>query len=393
MRIDIFATSVIAAIKAVWSRGSPFAAATALYPTNEQGKYVIQSEGIRLAFTNNGGALANLWINDTYGNEIDIVMGFNSAAEYLKYPGNPFLNGVIGRYAGIISGAEFELDGVTHQVSANSKGPTTWNGGKHGWGRTILDIGSHTEDSITFVLFDRSWNGFPGTAASCLTHTVTPYEWRIAFGATPTRKPSPINISQQVFWNLDGFAANSSRTIAEHRLHLPLSGLRIETDAEGIPTGDLKANKLGSAYDFWSGDGKLLGRGLEQLRECPASRHPLSQRGTDGYDENFLVVRSQPWKKEDQPVASLSSDHSGITVDLYTDQEALHVQTWNDAFGPVSLKGTQGTGVVPPSGAISLEMQDWTDGINNPEWQRRGKTVWGMDRLYTTYSSFKFTVK
>ncbi|KAH8692265.1 hypothetical protein BGW36DRAFT_431486 [Talaromyces proteolyticus] len=112
----------------------------------------------------------------------------------------------------------------------------------------------------------------------------------------------------------------------------------------------------------------------------------------DGYDDIFLIARSQPWKKEDHPVATLYSAHSGITVDLYTDQEALHLHTWNDALRPVPLKRTQGVGEVPLFGAVSMKMQDWSDGINNPEWQRSGKTVWGMDGLYTTFSSFRFTV-
>lgn len=58
----------------------------------------------------------------------------------------------------------------------------------------------------------------------------------------------------------------------------------------------------------------------------------------------------------------------------------------------IELVNPKGSVVVPLYGAISMEMQDWTDGINNPEWQREGRTVWGMDGLYTTFSSFKFTV-
>lgn len=241
--------------------------------------------------------------------------------------------GFIGRYAGVISDAQFELDGHVHKISANGNGGTiTWNGGEYGWGRTTLDIGSHTENSITFVLFDRSWNGFPGTAAACLTHTVTPYEWRIAFGVTPTRKPSPINMSQQVFWNLDGFAANSSLKVTGHHLHLPFSGLRIDLDEKGVPTGDIKANKQSSAYDFWS-SGKSIGRGLDQMRGSASAMGDVPQVQSSGYDETFLISRSQPWKRGDHPVAGLSSTHSGISVELYTDQEALHVHTWNEGQG------------------------------------------------------------
>lgn len=90
-------TALLTSIKYVWLRGSPFAVFSALWPTNEDGKYVIQAEGIRLALTNHGAAPTNLWINNTYGQEIDIILGLDAAEDYPKMPYNPFLNGVIGK--------------------------------------------------------------------------------------------------------------------------------------------------------------------------------------------------------------------------------------------------------------------------------------------------------
>lgn len=217
------------------------------------------------------------------------------------------------------------MDGVTYNTSANGNGGTaTFNGGERGWGGLTFDIASHTKNTITFVVFDREGkSGFPGTAASCLTHTVTPYEWRIAYGVTPSRtsSPIPINLSHQVFWNLDGFAASSGKTVANHTLHLPFSGLRLETSKDGIPTGDIKGNKLNSKYDFWS-TARPLGIGLSQAE------------GEDGgYNDAFLVSRSQPWSQDTHPVAILASPNSGIKLELYTDQEALHMLTWNEPHG------------------------------------------------------------
>ncbi|KAM0321215.1 hypothetical protein ACHAPQ_009579 [Fusarium lateritium] len=403
-RIATLSISAAAAIKSAWTRGSPFAAATALYPTTEEGKYVIQAEGIRMAFTNYGGAVTNLWLNNSQGEEIDVILGLDQARDYEDYPGNPYLNGAIGRYAGFMRGGSFDMDGQTYQVATNAhNGSSTFNGGDRGWGRSILDIGSHTENSITFVLFDRSWNGFPGTAASCLTHTVTPYEWRIAFGVTPTKKPGPINMSQQAFFNLDGFKsknvtgaeASSDNTIRDHRLHLPLSGLRFATDASGLSTGDILGNRKGCEHDFWSAS-RRIGDVLKEPFMDVCGRGPKKQYGDHNlgevYDTTFLLGRSQPWNKEDVPAAVLSSARSGISMKLYTDQEALHVHTWSQDEVPLMLKKTQGEGIVPQHGAISFEMQDWPDGLNHPEWRREGKTIWGMDGLYTAFSSYRFAV-
>ncbi|KAF3480347.1 aldose 1-epimerase family protein [Arthroderma uncinatum] len=371
--------SVTATIKSLISGGSPFAGFTALWPTNSDGKYIIQAEGIRMAFTNrNGGAPTNVWINDTNGNEVDIILGLDKVEDYDNYLG--YLGGTIGRVAGHISNASFQYDGETYFTSANgNNGTTTYNGGEKGWERMTLDVGSLTSNSITFVVFDRAGgNGFPGNSGSSLAHSLYPYEWRISYGVTPTRtsKPVPINLSHKTYWNLDGFRPGSE-TIEEHRLHLPFSGLRLEEDEHKIPTGDIKGNKMRSPYDFWS-SARLLAAGL-------------ARKAT--YDDLFLVTRPQPWEVESKPVASLSSARSGITVELYTDQEAVRLVTWDG--GPnsnLTLKEGQGGKPVQKNAAISMQMMDWPDALNHPEWQRDKHILFGPDRLMTTFSKFKFSV-
>ncbi|KAK5132878.1 hypothetical protein LTR08_008398 [Meristemomyces frigidus] len=374
------AASVWALTKALWNGGSPFAGYTAMWPVNEEGKYVIEAEGIRLAFTNlNGGAPTNLWINDTHGNEVDILLGLDFAKDYANYTGK--LGGTIGRVAGHISDASFDINEVTYNTSANgNNGTTTLDGGERGWSRMALDVGSHTHNSITFVVFDRAGkNGFPGNAGSSLSHSVFPYEWRMSYGVMPTRTsdPVPINLSHQTFWNLDGFGNDSSGTVAEHKLHLPFSGLRLEDDERGIPTGDIKGNLRRSCHDFWSGP-KRLGEYLQRKGK---------------YDDLYLVNRRSPWEKDSRPVASLSSENTGITVDMYTDQEAIRLLTWDDGeHSNLTLKGRQGGGAVMKNAAISMQMQDWPNALNHPEWQRDDHILWGPDRLMTTFSKFKFSV-
>jgi hypothetical protein len=59
--------------------------------------------------------------------------------------------------------------------------------------------------------------------------------------------------------------------------------------------------------------------------------------------------------------------------------------------GPLKLKDSQGEGDVPVHGAISLEQQDWPDGVNHPEWFHR-KTLWGSLDIYNGYVAYKFKV-
>ena len=186
-----------------------------------------------------------------------------------------------------------------------NNGTTTWNGGEEGWEQMTFDVGSHTPNSLTFVVFDHAGKSvFPGNSSSSLTHSVYPYEWRIAYGVTPTRTRFrvPINLSYKTFFNLDGFH-KGSETIEERRPRLPFSGLRLEEDEHGIPTGDIKGNRIDSAYNFWSAP-KMLSKSLSHLGVL---------------DDLFLLQRPNPWNKDSSLVATLSFDRSGISVDLYTD--------------------------------------------------------------------------
>lgn len=228
---------------------------------------------------------------------------------------NHLISPYVGRVAGHISGANFTINEVDYHTSANgNNGTTTLDGGARGWSQNALDVGSHTKNSITFVVFDRAGkNGFPGNAGSSLAHSVYPYEWRIAYGVTPTRTsdPVPINLSHQTFWNLDGFRPGSPGTVADHTLHLPFSGLRLEEDETSVPTGNIKGNPTGSCHDFWSE--------TKEMATC------LGRKG--GYNDLYLISRRE---RDDGAVATLSSHRTGISVDMYTDQEAIRLLTWEN---------------------------------------------------------------
>lgn len=83
------------------------------------------------------------------------------------------------------------------------------------------------------------------------------------------------------------------------------------------------------------------------------------------------------------PVAHLSSAYSGVSLKIYTDQDALQVYNCVGQDGTLPLKKTQGVEggrrVIEKYGCVVLEVQDWIDGINHPEWRRSGKQIFGPD--------------
>lgn len=82
----------------------------------------------------------------------------------------------------------------------------------------------------------------------------------------------------------------------------------------------------------------------------------------------------------------MKSEYSGISLKIFTDQDALQVYNCVGQDGTTPLKKTQGffsadgvdekktrERVIEKYGCVVLEVQDWIDGINHPEWKRREK--------------------
>ncbi len=106
------------------------------------------------------------------------------------------------------------------------------------------------------------------------------------------------------------------------------------------------------------------------------------------------------WRADGGYVASIASHWSGIRLDIYSDQEAFQMYSCGGQNGSFPLKTTQGLHnnrvfprTVPKYGCVVLEVQDWIDGINHPEWGRLGKQVIepGGDP-YVLQVSHRFTV-
>ena len=121
-------------------------------------------------------------------------------------------------------------------------------------------------------------------------------------------------------------------------------------------------------------------------------------------DNCWLVNRDQngpyDWRAEGGFIARVQSAWSGIQVDVYTDQDAFQVYSCHGQNGSMALKKTQGLfdnkdfpRTIPKYGCLVLEVEDWIDGINQPQWQRSGKQFFepGGDP-YVLQASYKFSI-
>lgn len=80
--------------------------------------------GMVAKITNYGGIVVSLTAPDRDGNFEDIVLGYDTLAEYEKL--NPYFGALIGRYGNRIGKGQFELDGQARQLTTND-GPNQPN--------------------------------------------------------------------------------------------------------------------------------------------------------------------------------------------------------------------------------------------------------------------------
>ncbi|KAJ3341133.1 hypothetical protein HDU93_005542 [Gonapodya sp. JEL0774] len=369
---------------------------------DENGLYWIKTDKIQLAFIPYGAALTHFLINDKNGIQRDIVAGFDNASYYEIDKQHNYFGGVPGRYLNRIKNSTFSIDGQVYHITPNDNptpeapnGADSLHGGKRGWDWRNFTVVTHNTTSITFSLVDPDGReGFPGEVVSFVTYSVSDYTWDFKMVALATTKKTPIMLSSHVYWNLDGFANTKTNTALNHTFHMPYSGQRVAVDNILIPTGDILANKPGSPNDFWTKP-KEIGASFSD----PALKNNCGLNCT-GYDNCWLVTRESPYDWKDSYVARLQSAWSGIQVDVYSDQEAMQMYSCNFQNGSVALKKTQGLfdnpqfpRTIPKYGCVVLEVQDWIDAINHPEWGRQGKHIFGPgDDPYVLQGSYRFSV-
>ena len=92
------------------------------------------ANGLRMTASSYGTIITELLVPDRIGQLADVVLGYETAAEYVK--ASPYFGATVGRVANRIQNAAFELEGRTYPLFANN-GPHTLHGGKQGWDKVV----------------------------------------------------------------------------------------------------------------------------------------------------------------------------------------------------------------------------------------------------------------
>ncbi len=265
----------------------------------------LQDKNMSVSLLSYGAITQGWWIDDT-----PLILGYDDPQAYLH--DRFFIGAIIGRVANRIKGAAFDLDSTRYRLDPN-EGANTLHGGDEGLSRQIWTRQQLSErEAVMTYLSPDGEGGFPGEVrfelhvSLCfpnLTYTIT---------AQPDR-PTPISIAQHNYYTLGSPAGVEDFTLQVNAGHV------LETDAQGVPTGN-----------------------LQDVQHTPLD---FTQPGGPGKNvDHFYVFDSD--RDAQQPIATIDAAN-GLGLRVFSDQAGAQVYS----AGALGAPFPAGAGLcIEPSG-------------------------------------------
>lgn len=324
--------------------------------------------GMEVCITNFGGRIVSIMAPDKNGDFKDVVLGFDSIADYQNIPSD--FGALIGRYANRIGLGKITIDGNTIQLPTNNYGHCL-HGGPQGWQYKVYDAiqPDSTTLQLTMVSPDGDMN-FPGKVTVNVTYQLTEDNGiDIDYNAT-TDKKTVINMTNHSYFNLD---ANPSAATMDCVLYVAADSIT-PVDSTFMTTGDMMAVE-DTPFDF---------RTTTSLTDRVNAADNEQIKFGRGIDHNFVLTT----KGDDtKPAAKLVSPVTGISLTVYTNEPGIQVYTGNFLDGTVT--GKRNT-VYPQRAAVCLETQHYPDTPNKPQWPT---AYLEPGQKYHSHCIFKFGVE
>jgi aldose 1-epimerase len=324
--------------------------------------------GVVAQITNYGGRIINLWTPDKNGDFADIVVGYETLAEYLK-SNEIYYGTLIGRYGNRIAKGHFTLNDSVYTLATNNK-VNHLHGGVKGFNNVVWDAkkidGQILE--LTYLSPDGE-EGYPGNLKVKVVYTLTSdNELKVEYWAT-TDKPTPVNLTQHSFFNLKG-AGNGE--VNDHIMQI-LADSYIPVDSTLIPFGEI-APVEGTPFDFR----KPVAIGAR------INEDNIQLKYGGGYDHNWVLNKAETGLNY---AAKVVEPASGRTLEVFTNEPGIQFYGGNFMNGKDSGKGGK---IFAYRGALALETQHFPDSPNQPTFP---STILNPDKEYYSVCVYKFGVE
>lgn len=311
---------------------------------NYADRFVTIGSGSRFQATiaNLGATLVDLKVDGQ-----SVVLGYENEAGYLQED-SCYIGATIGRYANRIAHGKFAIDGQDYQLTINNG--VNANHGSIGSFHVKRFLGpiitnpNPTKFTAEYILIDRDEDSeFPGTLEVHVLYTldVASKTLNIEYTGTVEGKPTPINMTNHTYFNLNkvtgnGFIEGTEIQVASKR--------SVDVTDEVIPTGKFIDRDIAT---FDDGEPTVLGKTAPDYDYAFVLQDEASQINTKD-NELKLVTRAH-------------HPESGITLEVLTTEPTFQVYTgdWLCA----GYEKRQGFAVEPGRYVDAINQEPWKKSV------------------------------
>ena len=335
---------------------------------NDVDQYVLSNnKGMEVSIINYGGIITSWTAPDKNGDYKDIVLGYNTLAEYEAE--TPYFGALIGRYGNRIAKGKFSLDNQEYTLAVNN-GVNHLHGGLKGFDKVVWDAKTIISDSTVSLelryLSKDMEEGYPGNLETKVTYTLNNKdELSVSYEAT-TDKPTIVNLTQHSYFNL---TADFNKDILGHELVINADYF-LPVDKTLIPTGEFR-DVTGTPFDFKTS--KTIGTHIDNEN--------IQLKNGLGYDHCWVL------NDQDNGVRFVASAYepiSGRLLEVFSDEPGIQFYSGNFLDGTLPSKNK---GMYQHRTGFCLETQHYPNSPNqenfpsvrlNPGEKYKSKTVFRL---------------
>ena len=328
------------------------------------------NSGMEIRIITYGGIITSWTAPDKNGNYKDIVLGYNTLAEYEAE--TPYFGALIGRYGNRIAKGKFSLDNQEYTLAVNN-GVNHLHGGLKGFDKVVWDAKTIISDStvsleLSYLSKDME-EGYPGNLESKVTYTLNNEdELSVSYEAT-TDKPTIVNLTQHSYFNL---TADFNKDILGHELVINADSF-LPVDKTLIPTGEFR-DVTGTPFDFKTS--KTIGTHIDNEN--------IQLKNGLGYDHCWVL------NDQDNGVRFVASAYepiSGRLLEVFSDEPGIQFYSGNFLDGTLPSKNK---GMYQHRTGFCLETQHYP---NSPNQENFTSVILKPGEKYKSKTVFRLAIK
>ena len=328
------------------------------------------NNGMEVRIITYGGIITSWTAPDKNGDYKDIVLGYNTLAEYEAE--TPYFGALIGRYGNRIAKGKFSLGNQEYTLAVNN-GVNHLHGGLKGFDKVIWDPKTIVSDStvsleLSYLSKDME-EGYPGNLETKVIYTLnTKDELSVSYEAT-TDKPTIVNLTQHSYFNL---TADFNKDILGHELVINADSF-LPVNNTLIPTGEFR-DVTGTPFDFKTS--KAIGTHIVNEN--------IQLRNGFGYDHCWVLNGQGTGVRF---VASAYEPVTGRLLEVFSDEPGIQFYSGNFLDGTLPSKNK---GIYQHRTGFCLETQHYPNSPNqknfpsvrlNPDEKYNSKTVFKLSAV------------